>query len=283
MTPLRKQFIEELEIQGYSKRTINNYVSNVAKAALHHNKSPLKFTEKDIREYLVHKITEQKIAAKTINLHIASLRTFYRIMDPSNEIMRKFTRMKPAKYLPEIISREEVKELLKATENIKHKTILTLLYSAGIRLEECINLRVSDIEFDRMMVRVNKGKGKKDRYTVLSKQAVPLIKEYLKKYKPSNWLFEGRDKKGPVTSRLVQWAIKRALKKTSITKNVSPHILRHSFASHLLESGMQLPLIQKLLGHSFLRTTLIYTHITPIMTQSIASPLDLDAREVHRA
>lgn len=283
MTPLRRKFIEELNIRGYSKKTVDNYVASVAKIAFHHHKNPLTLTTDDIRTFFSHEVTKQNLSARTVNLHISALRSFYNIMHPGNDIMKHFHRMKTRTYIPDIISRQEVHQLLEAIDNLKHKTAITLLYSAGLRLRECAHLRNADLEFDRMMIRVDKGKGNKDRYTVLAKQALPLIKQYLETYRPQIWLFEGRGKKGPVTPRLIQWALDRAIKKTRIKKHVTPHTLRHSFASHLLESGMQLPLIQKLLGHRYLKTTLIYTHITPRMDQTVASPLDLKARNVRCA
>ena len=175
--------------------------------------------------------------------------------------------------LPEVLSEEEVSNLLHVTQNLKHKAILMTIYSAGLRVGEAIALKIKDIDSQRMQIRVEQSKGKKDRYTLLSTKTLEVLRQYVKIYKPKVWLFEGQDG-GQYSERSIQALLKQSLQKTSIKKRVTVHTLRHSFATHLLEHGTDLRYIQALLGHESSKTTEIYTHVTTKGFQLIQSPLD---------
>jgi integrase/recombinase XerD len=190
-------------------------------------------------------------------------RKFYFIDRPNKE-----------KTLPSVLSTEEVVEILKQTDNIKHKAILMTIYSAGLRISEAINLRIKDIDSDRMQIRVEQGKGRVDRYTLLSEKTVLILRQYFKQYRPSIWLFEGVKKGEQYSTRSIQSIFQSAVQKAGITKDVSVHTLRHSFATHLLENGTDLRYIQNLLGHANSKTTEVYTHITTKGFEQIKSPLD---------
>jgi site-specific recombinase XerD len=182
-------------------------------------------------------------------------------------------RPREEKTLPVVLSEQEIGDLLRITENIKHKTILMLCYSAGLRLSELIQVRISDIDSKRMQIRVEQGKGKKDRYTLLSSKLLELLRIYYKQYRPKTWLFEGAEG-AQYSTRSIQSIMRESCKKAGIKKKVSVHTLRHSFATHLLENGTDLRYIQALLGHASSKTTEIYTHITTKGFDQIKSPLD---------
>jgi integrase/recombinase XerD len=191
-------------------------------------------------------------------------RKFYFIDRPNKE-----------KTLPSVLSTQEVIDILKQTENIKHKAILMTIYSAGLRISESINLKFKDIDSDRMQIRVEQGKGKVDRYSLLSEKTLIILREYYKQYRPTVWLFEGVKKGEQYSTRSIQQIFQDAVRNAGITKDVSVHTLRHSFATHLLENGTDLRYIQSLLGHANSKTTEIYTYITTKGFDQIKSPLDM--------
>jgi site-specific recombinase XerD len=279
MTPVRQRFIEQLQLKGFSSHTIENYVSSVFSLAQHHKRCPLSMSTEEVRSYLLHLTRVSRLSPRTINLRIASLKTFYRLMAPQGKVMDSFSTMKVPKHLPAIPERQEIEQMLKKTRNIKHKTVIMLLYSAGLRLSECAALRISDIESNRMMILVREGKGKKDRYTLLSKRMLEQLRLYYTEYHPKVWLFEGM-KKGPISNRLLNTIVKEAVQRAGIKKNITPHSLRHAFATHLLEAGVSLQVIQKLLGHSCIKTTTIYTHVSQALLHTVQSPFDRMEKEV---
>lgn len=183
-------------------------------------------------------------------------------------------RPKKEKKLPEILSKNEISKLLKAVKNLKHKAILYLVYSAGLRVGEVVKLKPTDIDSDRMLIPIIQGKGKKDRYTILSETALSILRQYVKVYKPEHWLFPGQHPDKHLTERSVQKVFDNARIDAKTRKDVSVHNLRHSFATHLLEGGVNLRYIQELLGHSSSKTTEIYTHVTQKNLSNIISPLD---------
>jgi site-specific recombinase XerD len=173
-----------------------------------------------------------------------------------------------------VLDIHEVQRLIEGIRNLRHKAVVTLLYSSGLRLSECIALKPHHIESGRMKVRVEQGKGKKDRYTILSHQALALLREYYKVYRPKKWLFEGWY--GHMTRRTLGKIVSDAARNASINKRVSPHTLRHCFATHLLEQGVALQVIQQLLGHSSIKTTTIYTHVSSVLLDKVVSPFDVE-------
>jgi site-specific recombinase XerD len=183
-------------------------------------------------------------------------------------------RPKRERRLPEVLSEEEVRRIFDSVENLKHKTILMLTYSAGLRVGEVVRLRLSDLDEERKLIHLHKAKGAKDRYTVLSPAFLSILAEYLQEYRPKEFLFEGHDRRRHYSERSVQHIFERAVAKAGIAKKVSVHTLRHSFATHLLEAGTDLRYIQELLGHSSSKTTEIYTHVSKRSIEKIVSPLD---------
>jgi integrase/recombinase XerD len=277
MTSLRADFIGRLQLKGLSTRSIPTYVAAVAALAAFHKRSPLTLSTDEIRAFLLHEVNEKKLAPSTINLHAAALKTFYNLMAPGSTVMNGITRIKCPHDLPVVLDTHEVRRLLDAISNIKHKAAVTLLYSSGLRLGECVSLKPYHIESGRMKVRVEQGKGKKDRYTILSQRALALLREYYQVCRPKSWLFEGWY--GHMHPRTIGKVVTDAARKANINKRVSPHTLRHSFATHLLEQGVSLQVIQQLLGHSDIKTTAIYTHVSSVLLDKVISPLDAGKTE----
>jgi site-specific recombinase XerD len=273
MSTLRTDFIGRLQLKGFSGRTVTNYIAAVAALSAYHKRSPLELSSDDIRKFYLHELNDKKMAARTINLHMAALKTFYNLMAPGSTVMNGIARLKCPKELPAILDTHEVQHLIDNIHNLKHKAAVTLLYSSGLRLNECIMLKPHHIESGRMKVRVEQGKGKKDRYTILSDRALALLREYFQAYRPKQWLFEGRC--GRLHHRMLGKILHSAAVKAKIGKRITPHTLRHCFATHLLEQGVSLQVIQQLLGHSSIKTTTIYTHVTSVMLDKVVSPFDV--------
>jgi site-specific recombinase XerD len=274
MTPLRKKFLTFLELRGYTAATQRNYVQCVKQFSLWLGCTPLKMTSDKVGEYLVFLKLTKKLAARTINLHLHALRCFCECMLPASEIMTPFKRMRVPKYQPVVLSATDITTMIKRCENLKAKAMVSLMYSAGLRLDECRCLRVADVDSKRMVLRVF-GKGQKERYALLSPQALGTLREYYGKYRPKYWLFEGRTAEKPITKRCVQQLVYISGLRAGIKRRVSPHMLRHSFATHLLERGESLLVIQKLLGHVNVSTTAMYTQVSTQMLQAVKSPLDV--------
>ena len=217
---------------------------------------------------------ENEMSHTYVNQAISSLKFFCQEILKKKDLISNIPRPKKENKLPEILSQQEVLRILNSTENLKHRAILFLVYSAGLRVGEVVRLKVNDIDEERMLIHVKQGKGKKDRYTVLSKTALQEIEIYKKKYGPEEWLFQGGNDVGHLTERSAQKVFEKACFNAKINKDVSIHSLRHSFATHLLEGGTDLRYIQELLGHSSSKTTEIYTHVTEKSIANIQSPLD---------
>lgn len=205
---------------------------------------------------------------------VNSIKFLYNNILKQNELAINPVRPKDEKKLPEVLSQKDILRILSNVSNIKHKAVLFLTYSAGLRVGEVVRLRITDIDSDRMLIHIVQGKGRKDRYSALSQTALEVQKEYVKRYKPEEWLFPGDDENKHITERTVQRVFENIKDKAGIHKKVSVHSLRHSFATHLLEGGVDLRYIQELLGHQSSKTTEIYTHVTEKGIMNIQSPLD---------
>ena len=231
--------------------------------------------ENEIRDYLHYCIMEKKLSEGTVNYINASLKFFYTKTLNRYWNMDKIARVKEPKKLPAVLSPQEVKSIFDVTENLKHKAILMTVYSAGLRVSEVCNLKITDIDSKNMQILIRQGKGKKDRYSLLSKANLEILREYWKRYHPEEYLFSGRYRTDAITSRSVQKMLEQSLEKTKITKNVTVHTLRHSFATHLLDAGTDICYIQRLLGHTRITTTTIYLHLRRMDLLNIKSPLDI--------
>jgi site-specific recombinase XerD len=267
---LRKQ----LKIANYSDKSINNYLSALGKFFDYLlAKNIVSVTDAVITDYLYYCKNDIGYATSSLKQIVASLKHFYnRILEkPIPKALN--IKVRREEHLPEVLSLPEVQRIIKATQNLKHKTILLTIYSAGLRLAETINLKVADIDSDRMKIHIRQGKGKKDRFVMLSEKLLLTMREYFQQYKPTDYLFEGQ-KGGSYSSKSIQNIMKNAVKIARIAKIATPHTLRHSFATHLLEQGCDIRYIQELLGHKNLATTQLYTHITKSAIDVIKSPLD---------
>ena len=282
MSVLRSRFIEHLEVGGYSPRTIENYVSAVFHLSQHYDASPLSISADQIRSYLRHLLKVKKLKASTVRLKIGGLKTFYKFADVSPSPMDSIKPPRRQKFLPTVLSLSEVKQLINCIINPKHRAAITLLYTSGLRLSELCDLKIDDIDSKQMLVRVRKGKGSKERFTILSQYALVNLRHYVRLYSPKDWLFVGRHG-GQMSCRMVSNVIRRSSAKAKLKKKISPHTLRHSFATHMLEQGTSLQIIQKLLGHSSLTTTTLYTHVSQALVRKVVSPIDLPAEENHHA
>lgn len=267
---------QEMRLRNFSPKTIHTY--------LHYNKellrfasykSPKEITKQDIKDYLDFLFSSGK-SASTVNLIINALKFYYEQI-----LQRKFfipnvgiKRPKKDKKLPIVLSKQEVVKMIKATDNLKHKLIIQILYGSGLRISELVNLQINDIDFNRKMIIIKAGKGRKDRITILSKQILENIDKYLRQWHPLAYLFESHESGKKINIRSAQKVVADAIKKASINKAASAHSLRHSFATHLLETGTDIRYIQELLGHARLETTQIYTKVANNKLREIESPLD---------
>lgn len=265
----------EMLLRNYSRTTIKTYLSCIRSLVAyfrpHH---PRELSNEDLRNYLTHLITVKQFRASSINQAINALRFLYVELYHRPMEVSDLPRPKRERRLPEVLSEEEVRRIFDSVENLKHKTILMLTYSAGLRVGEVVRLRLSDLDEERKLIHLHKAKGAKDRYTVLSPAFLSILAEYLQEYRPKEFLFEGHDRRRHYSERSVQHIFERAVAKAGIAKKVSVHTLRHSFATHLLEAGTDLRYIQELLGHSSSKTTEIYTHVSKRSIEKIVSPLD---------
>jgi site-specific recombinase XerD len=274
MGKLREQMKMELELRNYAPKTIKAYMGHMVGYTRLFMKSPAEMGEEEIRKYLHHLKTVKKVSSSNINIAYWALHFFYVKTLHRDWSVEKIPHLKKEKKLPVVLAQQEVKKLLEAVSNLKHRAILMAAYSGGLRVSEAANLKVADIDSQRMLIRVEQGKGKKDRYTLLSQTLLENLRSYYKACRPQKWLFPGKQLDEPIDAGSIQRVFKRAKKKAGILKPATVHTLRHSFATHLLEAGTDLFTIKKLLGHSSIQTTLIYLHIQHKNLQKVISPLD---------
>ncbi len=261
MSILRQRMIEDLRVRNYSERTVETYVTRVAKFARHFGKSPDLLGPEEIRLYQLHLLETRPGSWSVFNQTVCALRFLYGVCLRREWTFQQIPFPKQQRKLPVVLSRVEVARLLVAVPNVKHRTVLETIHAAGLRLSEALHLRAEDVDSQRMALRVRLGKGGKDRYAPLSGTLLGRLREYWKQCRPSGWLFPGREGGSPLTHSSVQRVCKRAALRAGLSKRVSPHTLRHSFATHLLEAGTDLKTIQVLLGHRSLNTTSVYLHV----------------------
>lgn len=274
MTKLRERMKMELELRGYSPKTVRNYLLHVQYYAQFFNASPDKLNINHIKQYLHHSISE-KLSDSYIRASYYSLKFFYEnVLSVPWDFGNTIPKHKSKKTLPVVLSMDEVNLILDSTSNIKHKAILSVIYSSGLRLSEACRLRINDIDSKNMQVFVSQGKGKKDRYTILSENCLELLRKYFKAYRPSHWLFEGEAFDKHIAERTVEKIFRKSLIKSGVPKAACVHTLRHSFATHLIESGAELCHVQTLLGHTNIQTTSKYIHLKNMYKLGIRSPLD---------
>lgn len=276
MTSLRQRMIEDMRLRNLSPRTQETYLLQVSLFARHFRKSPALLGPEDLRAYQLYLVNEKQAAPATILLATAALRFVYKVTLLKPWSLPEVLPLphKPQK-LPVVLSPEQVQQFLGGVSNLKHRAVLTTCYAAGLRISEALHLQPSHIDSQRMVIRIEQGKGQKDRYVMLSARLLEMLREYWRREKPQGWLFPGHYPTRPLSKDAVAAACQKARLQSGLTKPITPHGLRHAFAVHLLEAGADVRTIQLLLGHRSLTTTARYLRIATSKVCSTTSPLDL--------
>lgn len=274
MTKLRQRMLEDMRIRNLSLTTQKKYLTQVASFANHFHKSPQLLGVEDIRIFLLYLVREKKFSSSSINVTVSALRFLYKVTLGCQLDIEKIHFARREKKLPVVLSSGEVMQFLKAVKSKKHQVILMTVYATGLRILEATRLKISDIDTRRMAIRVRQGKGKRDRYVMLSRKLLFILREYWKEYRPSSWLFYGETKNAPLSPGTVRQICRLASYESGLKKRVTPHVLRHSFATHLLEQGTDLRTIQVLLGHKSPKSTTVYTHVAVQDLKATTSPFD---------
>lgn len=267
---------EDILLRGLSKNTLESYTLNARIFLEYCNRPAEELNEYDIRKFLLYLINEKKASPGTVNNYSSAIRFLFAVTFNRTLNYLQIPRQKNRKTLPEVLTKEEVFSIIENCINLKHKAMLMVIYSSGLRVSEAAALKIQHIDSKNMRLFVDYGKGGKDRYTLLSETCLSVLREYWNKYRPKHpegWLFLGTYNVSHITSRGIEWAFDKAAKRARITKNVSVHTLRHAFATHLLEDGATLLQIKELLGHSSIQSTTIYLHLANL-TADIKNPLD---------
>jgi site-specific recombinase XerD len=273
MSPLRRRMIEDMTIRKFAPKTQHDYVQRIKNFTAFLGRSPDTASFEDVRRYQLH-LTIQGIGVPTLNQTVATLRFFFRVTLKRHAILEHTTFIHEPRKLPVVLSPEEVARLLNAAPGLKYKAALSVAYGAGLRAAEIVSLKVCDIDSRRMIIRVEQGKGRKDRNVMLSASLLELLRAWWRAARPQGWLFPGRDRVQPITTRQLNRACHAAAQMAEIDKRVSLHTLRHSFATHLLEQNVDVRVIQVLLGHAKLDTTALYTRVATKTIQHVMSPLE---------
>ena len=275
MGRLQDQMRMDLELKNLSPRTRSCYLTWMRSFALHFHRAPDELGEQEIRDYLHYLIQEKKASQSGVSQAYSALKFFYETTLKRDWNRFRIPRVQKGKKLPVVLSQQEVQAILSAIRNLKHRALLMTIYSAGLRLSEVVHLKVSDIDSQRMMIRVQQGKGQKDRYTLLAQRTLKILRDYWKEYRPTDWLFPGKPATRPLSDSAVQKVFEKVLLRAGVKKQASVHTLRHSFATHLLEEGADIYHIQRLLGHTTPNTTAVYLHVSRKDLGGLISPIDL--------
>jgi integrase/recombinase XerD len=273
ISPLRQRLIDDMTARRFSEATRKDYVRHVRSFAAFLGRSPDTATSEDLRHFQLH-MAQQQVSPWSINAAIAALRFFFTVTLERPDLVRPLRIVNEPRKAPVVLSQEEVARLLEAAPGLKDKAALSVAYGAGLRVSEVANLKVSDIDSERMTLRVEQGKGQRDRYVMLSPQLLELLRDWWRAARPQVWLFPGQNPINPMTPRQLNRAVAAAKDLAGIAKRVSPHTLRHSFATHLLEQGVDIRVIQVLLGHAKLETTALYTRVAVNTVRDVKSPLE---------
>jgi integrase/recombinase XerD len=280
METFKDQMQRDMVLRNLSPKT--QYLYHLAARGLegHFKRPPDQLNEDEVKAFLISIVEERKLSQSTLKITYSALRFLYETTLKKGWVIDRIPYPKTVKALPHVLDKSEVRKIIEATVNLRQKAMLMLTYSAGLRAKETARLKITDIDSKRMMIRVGQGKGNKDRYTLLSQIALETLRQYWKEYKPKLWLFPGANPENYISVSYIQVGFKRAKAKAGITKPATCHTLRHSFATHLLEAGVDLHTIQVLLGHSSIRTTTVYLHVSKKNLAKVTSPLDLDSQSV---
>jgi integrase/recombinase XerD len=280
VTPLRRRMLEDMRIRNFSAATQQTYVYQIAQFAKRYGKSPEYLGLDELHNYRLYLLDERKLSPQTVNGFVAAAKFLYvqTLEMPWGD--EQFPRCRVAEKLPVVLTAEEVERFFAAVGVIKHRAVVMLCYGSGLRIAEAVSLRAEDIDGRRMLIHVREGKGFKDRYTVISQRMLDVLRQYWKIQRPQNWLFPGSDPDEHIHPASIRKMCRDACHVAGITKRVTPHTLRHSFATHLLENGTETRVIQVLLGHRRIDTTARYVSVSPRCVSAVESPLDHNARTV---
>lgn len=275
MTELRRQMIQAMTIRGFSPRTQKSYLFAVRSLAKHYRRAPDEISIGEVLVYLEHMISTRHLAWSTCNISASAFRFLYHTTLGRDPVLFEVPAPKQAQRLPEILSREEVSRLVDSPPNPKHRLLLATIYAGGLRVSEALGLKVAAVDRGRMTVRIEQGKGKKDRMVPLSRRLLLQMEALWQKEPPKMWIFTNRNGTRPMDISVAQKVYTMAKLRTGITKNGGIHGLRHAFATHLIEAGTDVPTVQRLLGHRSVTTTMRYFHLSQTRLGSLRSPLDL--------
>jgi site-specific recombinase XerD len=264
-----------MQLRNFSPNTREAYLRAVAQFALHYRKSPDQLGMEEVRAYLLHLVNDRHVAPSTFNKVPCALRFFYRVTLDRDWALDSIVCQMEEKKLPVVLSRDEIRRLFAAAGRLKSRAILMTLYAGGLRVSEVVGLKVGDFDSQRMAIRVRQGKGRKDRYVMLSPTLLATLREYWKAYRLADWLFPEKETHKQLDRQTVNSICTAAGRRARLARRISPHTLRHSFATHLLEAGTDIRTIQALLGHRSLRTTALYTFVSLDKVAATTSPLDL--------
>ncbi len=274
MTPLRKRFIEDMQLRGLAPTTQRSYLHYVADFATFYHTNPEKLDLEAIRQYELHLLHERKLSPESINTFVSAIQFLYLVTLEMPWGKECFPRIRRAHKLPVVLSPEEVGRFFEHVGSLKHRAALMLCYGAGLRISEAVKIRLADIDSDRMMIRIVEGKGRKDRYVMLSPRLLKVLRCYWRAARPKDHFFPSWREGRPMNTAAISMACRNAAERAGIGKRVTAHTLRHSFATHLLEGGTDTRVIQALLGHSRIETTARYTHVSAHVVAGTPSPLD---------
>lgn len=281
MTPLRQRMIEDMQLRNLAAVTQRNYIAHVAAFARFFGQSPEALDQEAVREYLLYLLNERKMSPEGVNQQVSALKFLYLTTLEMPWAAEDFPRVRRPHRLPVVLSQEEVVQFFDYVPSLKYRAALMICYGAGLRVSESVAMKVSDIDSQRMLLRVEQGKGHKDRYTMLSPRLLEVLRVYWRAARPKDYLFPSWRTGRHLTASSLQQACRDAWRRSGLRKRVTAHTLRHSFATHLLENGTDVRIIQALLGHSRIDTTAHYTAVTPQLVAAALSPLDrLDRRTV---
>ena len=273
ISPLRLRMIEDMTVRNFVEKTKNDYIRHVKTFAAFLGSPPERATPEDLRGFQLHQ-TETGVRPPTINGAVAALRFFFTVTLDRADMSRHLTFVREPRKIPVVLSLEEVARFIEAAPGPKYKAMFAAAYGAGLRVSEVVTLKVTDIDSQRMLIRIEQGKGRRDRYAMLSPQLLDLLRDWYCIARPKLWLFTGSDPMLPLTTRQFTRAVHAAAAMAEIKKRVTPHTLRHSFATHLMEANIDVRIIQVLLGHAKLDTTALYTRVATNTIRDIMSPLD---------